>query len=287
MTRSIEHLTLALTAFAEHRTPARIAAAIKADGLDGLRRTYTSMPTSVRDQLADKAQALRDRGVGVLIAGDSDYPANLMAGIKPIAPVLFYSGNESLFHRAGVGMCGSRNVSEKGLEAAERCGFAVSRRQLTIVSGYAKGVDTATHLAALESGGSTVIVLAEGIDHFRVKREFKSVFSTDRTLVVSQFAPEQRWSVQNAMARNAIIFGLGEALIVIEAGEKGGTLAAGQGAMKLGRPVLVVDFGEETPAGNRMLLETGGTPVRTPGGLHDLLDGIRAGHSMKVETALF
>jgi DNA processing protein len=65
------------------------------------------------------------------------------------------------------------------------------------------------------------------------------------------------------MARNSIIFGLSRALVVIEAGERGGTLAAGHGALKMGRPVLVVDFGNDnTPAGNRILLDAGAEPVR-------------------------
>lgn len=267
-------LDLALGAFEALRTPARITAAIKQGGRQALEDVLEGLDHATRVDVANKARSMEDDGIGAVIFGDDDFPESLVHNGRPLMPIIFYKGNKDLLYADGVGMCGSRNVSAKGLEAAERCGIAVSSRNLTIVSGYAKGVDTATHLAALKTGGSTVIVLAEGMDYFRIKRDFAKDFDPERTLVLSQFAPSQTWQAHAAMARNSIIFGLSKALVVIEAGEKGGTLAAGEGAMKLGRPVLVVDFGDETPAGNRKLLGDGATPVRNPSSLHAILDGI-------------
>jgi DNA processing protein len=109
-----------------------------------------------------------------------------------------------------------------------------------------------------------VIVLAEGIDHFPIKRDFVSHFDPERVLVVSQFHPQQPWAAYGAIARNHLIFGLGKALVVIEAGEQGGTLAAGREALQRGRPVFVLDFGDETPIGNRILVEAGGRPITSP-----------------------
>ena len=271
ITRTID---LALGAFEALRTPARITAAIKQGGRKALEDALQGLDHATRVDVANKAQSMEADGIGAVIFGEDDFPESLVHNGRPLMPIIFYKGNKDLLYADGVGMCGSRNVSVKGLEAAERCGVAVSSRNLTIVSGYAKGVDTATHLAALKTGGSTVIVLAEGMDYFRVKRDFAKDFDPERTLVLSQFAPSQTWQAHAAMARNSIIFGLSKALVVIEAGEKGGTLAAGEGAMKLGRPVLVVDFGDETPAGNRKLLGDGATPVRTPSSLHAILDGL-------------
>ncbi|ARJ06491.1 hypothetical protein GCM10010988_17520 [Cnuibacter physcomitrellae] len=276
MTGTVE---LALGAFESLRTPARITAALKLDGHSGLSEAFERLDHATQVDVRHKAHEMEDDGIGAVIFGDDDFPQNLVVNGRPLMPIIFYRGNKDLFYAKGVGMCGSRNVSLKGLEAAERSGIAVSELGLTIVSGYAKGVDTATHLAALRSGGSTVIVLAEGIDFFRVKRDFKADFDPSRTLVLSQFAPSQTWQAHAAMARNAIIYGLSEALVVIEAGEKGGTLAAGEGAMKIGRPVLVADFGESTPAGNRKLLADGAEPIRTPAHLYDRLLALRANQS--------
>ena len=116
--------------------------------------------------------------------------------------MLFVWGNDDVLHSGGVGMCGSRNVSSAGLAAASICGGKVADRGLAVFSGYAKGVDTVSHLAALEADGRTAIVLAEGICKFKVKRAFQNVpLDAERPVVVSQFAPDQRWTVGGAMAR--------------------------------------------------------------------------------------
>lgn len=133
---------------------------------------------------------------------------------------------------------------------------------MSLVSGYARGVDMVTHVGALAEGGTTVIVLPEGIERFRVRHgEFAEVWDPSRAVVVSQFSPNQPWNAGAAMARNAVISGLSRALVVIEAGDTGGTLAAGLHALERGQPVLVLHLDGE-PAGNRILMGKGAIPVR-------------------------
>lgn len=227
-----------------------------------------------RDRLSRQAADLTERGVVAINADDPRYPDSLVVKGRPVAPTLFCLGDLSLLTAAGAGMCGSRKATELGLRAARACGEEVSLRHLVVVSGYAKGVDTQTHLAALERGGATVIVLAEGINRFRVKREFADSYDPRRVLVVSQFHPAQPWASYAAMARNHLIFGLGRALVVVEAGEKGGTLAAGRDALKRGRPVFVLNFGDQTPPGNRMLIDDGAQPVGSRRELGEALDAL-------------
>jgi DNA processing protein len=288
MTDNVHSISLALAAFEVYRTPGRITTELREKGRAGLERTLEALNEGSRAAVETKAVECAEKGLDVTMYGDQAFPQNLVVGKAVAAPILFFRGNKELFNRAGIGMCGSRAVSETGLNAARTCGFEVSRRGLVVVSGYAKGVDSETHLAALRSGGSTVIVLAEGFDHFRIKKEFAEHFDVERTLVVSQFAPTQPWGAYAAMARNAIIYGLGLALVVIEAGERGGTLAAGEGALKLGRPVFVLDFGDTTPAGNRKLLEAGSLPVKSPTELGARLDELRREDLVRVRPdALF
>lgn len=270
-----DSIQLALAAFATLRTPSRITAALRHHGISALEDEYESLTSEVRSDVDQKAFEMKREGTGAIFFSASDFPKRLMNKHRPIAPIIFYRGNKDLLYHDGVGMCGSRHVSARGLDAASRCGALATEKGMTVVSGYAAGVDTATHLAALRSGGSTVVVLAEGMDHFRVKRAFADDFDWDRIVVVSQFAPSQPWRAHAAMARNGIIFGLPKALLVVEAGEKGGTLAAGEGALKLGRTVIAVDFGDETPPGNRILIDKGAWAVSTPQQLRDSFESVR------------
>jgi DNA processing protein len=267
----------ALVAYERYRTPAKAAAALLHSGPTMLETELGFLDSAVQDVLRKQADDLTARGVLAISADDQRFPSTLKPKGRPVVPTLFCQGDLSLLTAAGAGMCGSRKATPLGLKAARACGEEVSARGLTVVSGYAKGVDTETHLAALDRGGTTVIVLAEGINHFRVKREFIKSFDPQRVLVVSQFHPAQAWASYGAMARNHVIFGLGRALVVIEAGEKGGTLAAGRDALKRGRPVFVLNFGEETPPGNRLLIDAGARAVSSRYDLGQALDAVDRG----------
>ena len=124
---------------------------------------------------------------------------------------------------------------------------------MVVVSGYAKGVDTEAHLSALTAGGSTVAVLAEGIADFRLKQSYGGLpdGALNRLLVISQFPPRQRWTAGAAMTRNQVIVGLGDAVVVVEAGAGGGTLRAGETALQTGKQLWVLGPPARTP------LETG------------------------------
>jgi DNA processing protein len=282
----LDSIERALLLVAGQGSSARVAALLESAGSSAADSERDRLDAAARDDIRRKSIVLLERGVRVTLFGDDDYPPNLILQGKPVAPLLFYMGNRALLSSSGIGMCGSRSATPLGLRAARACGLEVSRRGLAIVSGYAKGVDTATHLAALESGGSTVVVLAEGIDHFRVKREYRAAFDPERVLVVSQFAPTQPWRSYAAMERNRIIYGMGRALVVVEAGERGGTLAAGKGALRAGRPVFVLDFGGDTPPGNQELIAAGGVPIASATDLVEAI-GALASAGAASQAALF
>ena len=261
----------------------RDARVVVSGGAQALADHWASLTTAERDRVERLHEDLTHRGIGLLLATDERYPARLR-DLRSAPPYLFFRGDLTLLDKHGVGMCGSRNASERGLEAARLCGEELAHRSWHVISGYARGVDTETHIASLRAGAGTVIVLAEGILHFRRKRVFADVpFSDETVLVLSQFAPSQRWSAGAAMTRNGVIAALGAALIVVEAGERGGTLNAGEQALAMGRPVLALDFSAETPAGNRKLFEKGADAIRTRGELisqlHVLANGDGSGNA--------
>lgn len=213
-----------------------------------------------------------------VLVGDSDYPARLGA-LKSPPPVLMFAGNRSLLDTAMVGVCGARSATTQGLEAANRLGRSLAENGYTVVAGNALGIDAEVQGAALATGGKTIMVLPEGLLHFRPRlgtNASDADETTDRVLVLSQFPATQPWTVGGAMARNGLIAGLAIALVVIEANAQGGTLAAGEAALKIGRPVFAIQFAEATPPGNALLIEKGATSIRTSADLLAALDKLPA-----------
>ena len=191
---------------------------------------------------------------------DYRFPGRLVALLGKRAPDrLSVLGNINLIGQHAVSFCGARDASEKGIEAAALCARTAVRNHFVITSGNARGVDRATHREALECGGATILDLPEGMNHFRIAPELKDVWDWERVLVVSQFEPQTVWRSYHAMDRNKIIMALSCAMIVVEAGEKGGTRAAGEDALRLRIPLFAIDYGfDETIApGNRVLIEKG------------------------------
>jgi DNA processing protein len=211
-----------------------------------------------------KYRELQKDNIMLISIDDFHYPAKVKRRLGSSSPpLLFTKGNLNLINSISVGFCGSRRVSEKGLQVTLDCAQQISQAKINIVSGYAAGVDLATHRAAFENGGTTTIVLPEGIGHFRIRRDLKDCWDWSKVLVVSQFFPSVPWRVENAMKRNEVICTLSDALIVIEAGSRGGSVEAGRTALSKSVPVYAPVY-EGMPVeavGNRELLERGARPL--------------------------
>ena len=208
---------------------------------------------------------LEQRGVALLTLALPEYPVRLRQRLGDQTPPLLYAwGNLDLLQKRAVGFCGARAASAKGIAVAEDCARQIASWNWGVVSGGARGVDTATHRAALTTGGTTVIVLPEGILRYRLRRELKPLVSKERVLLISEFPPFVTWSVANAMQRNRTVCGLSEALIVIESGASGGTFEAGKLALRLKMPLFVADYAEPavSATGNAHLLARGARPLR-------------------------
>jgi DNA processing protein len=196
---------------------------------------------------------------------DEEFPEQLYEKLGDSAPVvLSFEGNIGLFRRPMVGFCGARNVSDQGLVAAEQIASSLAENRITVVSGNAKGVDTAAHGSALRAGGSTIYVLPEGILKGAPKKVNKTLHTNSNYLTISEFYPSDIWQARRAMRRNRTIGALSDIMIVIEAGETGGTLNAGFECLKMGTPLYVVDYKSpsDSARGNKILLSEGGIPLK-------------------------
>lgn len=197
--------------------------------------------------------------------GDECFPRGLKKlNVGNIPSVLFYQGNYALLQNKCVGFTGSRKVSDSGIRIADSSARQLSTDGISVVSGYAKGVDLTAHKAALQAGGSTIFVIVEGILKNKIKREVKELLSDENHLFISQFLPNLTWSASNAMKRNNTIVGVSDAMILIEAGMDGGTFNAGEQSIKNKKPLFVVEYGVSKPTaeGNKFFLQHGGMPLR-------------------------
>ena len=175
---------------------------------------------------------------------------------------LDFKGNPDLLMKPGIGFCGSRHASEASIAAVRDCAGQVVEKGYAVVSGNAAGIDAEAHTVALEMGGDTILVLPFGIRHFKIRRELKSVWDWQKALVISQFPENAGWAAWRAMERNNVIVALSHALIVMEAGEKGGTMAAGASALKSCVPLFVIDYTDNPHAvGNTTLIKQGGERI--------------------------
>lgn len=218
-----------------------------------------------KEEAAALARELEDGGIRLLIKHQEGYPLRLTEVLGESAPpVLFAIGNPSTLARDAVSFCGSRMSSELGLHVTRNIAGGLAQEKVNVVSGYAAGVDFTAHASALEAGGVTTIVLAEGIRHFRPKRDIADLIREENTLVLSEFLPTSKWAAHYAMQRNRTICGLSKAVVLIESGLDGGTFNAGETAQSLGLPLFVIDF--EVPplsaAGNGHFLAHGATGLR-------------------------
>jgi len=195
------------------------------------------------------------------------------------AQSLWTVGNVEVLRRPAVGICGSRDATDAGLKYAAEFGKIAAEAGFVVVSGYARGVDTAAHIGALEAGGSTIAVLPEGIQGFRIRRQLRNLVTENNLLAVSPFEPGAPWTTWNAMSRNKTIIDLAVALFVIEAGESGGTLEAGLECLRRGKPLCVLEYKSSStqPAGNKKLLAKAAIAIRTRRELKQLLTRLQSG----------
>ena len=179
-------------------------------------------------------------GLRAIAWSDPDYPAPL-AAIPDPPPLVWVRGAVEALQRPAVAIVGSRAATPYALEVSARLAAGLAGRGVAVVSGLARGVDSAAHRGAVASGGSTIAVLGCGADrvyppeHAALAHEIEG-----RGVVMSELAPGTPPLPRFFPRRNRIISGLARAVVVVEAGERSGSLITARAALDQGRDVMAV-----------------------------------------------
>jgi DNA processing protein len=198
-----------------------------------------------RQTLAARAKSALARaksaGIAVVTWGDSAYPAALSAIVDP-PPALWVRGDIATLSGPAVAIVGSRAGSPYGLTVAERLAADLAVRGIVIVSGLARGVDSAAHRGALAGPGATIGVLGSGADvvYPAEHRSLAADIEATGGAIVSELVPGTPPQQHFFPLRNRIISGLSRAVLIVEAGEKSGSLITARCALDQGREVLAV-----------------------------------------------
>jgi DNA processing protein len=214
---------------------------------------------------ADAALASIVDGTSVVSWFNPYYPALLNCTFDP-PPVLWTRGPLEILSHPAVAIVGSRRATTYALDVGYRLGGELAERGVVVVSGLARGVDSAAHRGCLDAGGATVAVLGSGLGRmYPIEHEKLAESIANTGVVASELACNAAPLPENFPLRNRIISGISLAVVVVEASEKSGSLITARYAMEQGRDVMAVPGSILTGRnrGSHSLLKDGAKVIET------------------------
>jgi DNA processing protein len=238
--------------------------------LESLRLRAETIESILKREFHEKAveelEKVRELGGDVLILDDGSYPY-LLREIADPPITLYVKGNwQECFDAPCIGVIGSRKCSTYGENASGMLSRDLAENGICVVSGLARGIDTAAHRGALRGRGKTIAVLGTGIDNVYPKENKKL---TEEILnsggaIVSQFPLETPPLKDNFPYRNRIISGLSYGVLLVEASERSGSLITARLAMEQNREVMAVpgNITSRNSFGTNYLIKSGAKLVQ-------------------------
>lgn len=180
----------------------------------------------------------RAQGFGITDVLDEEYPA-LLSEVREAPGVIYWQGS---LRPAEMGVCivGSRDATSSVLDETYKLAGLLAMRNVPVISGLARGIDTAAHQGAVDAHGRTIAVMGTGLERTYppANTQLRQRIQQGEGLVLTQFAPGANVAKWNFPMRNAVMSGYGAATLVMAAGEKSGTKHQAQAAVKHGRRVI-------------------------------------------------
>jgi DNA processing protein len=235
-----------------------------------------------REALAATRRAiarLDSLGAHVLPRADATYPAPFHKVVEP-PYLLFFAGDPGILAGSSIAIVGTRSPTAYGRDAGQRLSRDLALAGFTIVSGMARGVDTAAHLGALDAPGRTVGVLGHGIEQV-YPPENARLFERVRVggALITEFLPGETPKPGNFPRRNRLITALAEAVLVVEMGHRSGAQHTVNYALEQGREVMAVPgpIGSPASEGTNQLIKDGARMVTSAADVIEELRGVGGG----------
>jgi DNA processing protein len=179
--------------------------------------------------------------MNVILKEDTCFPIGVKE-LKDCPDMIFVKGNIELLNKFSIAIVGSRDCTDYGIDTAKYFSTELSKRDIVIVSGLARGIDTAAHKACIEAGGKTIAVLAGGLDNIYPKENIKlaNEIINSGGAIISEYFPDVPPLNILFPKRNRIVSAVSQGVLVIEAREKSGALITANFSKKLGRKIFCV-----------------------------------------------
>ena len=225
-----------------------------------------------RDDAEREIARVEKHGAKFLALGQGLYP-RLLAELEDAPPLLTAKGNLNLLDKVGTAIVGARNASAAACRFARGLAYDLGQNDLVVVSGLARGIDSAAHDGALETG--TIGIVAGGVDVFYPpENESRQKALYERGLVIAEMPPGTEPRARHFPYRNRIIAGISAGTVVVEAAPKSGSLITARLAAEAGREVMAVPGSPLDPRaqGCNQLIRDGATLIQNAA---DVVEAIR------------
>jgi DNA processing protein len=231
-----------------------------------------------KDRLQKELSCIRSRDIIIVTIDDDEYPENLKSIYDP--PLILYCRGKMVKCKKYLAVVGSRKCTSYGKVIARSISKLLAECGIGVISGLARGIDTEAHIGALEGGGFTCAVLGCGCDVV-YPPENKKVMAEimQRGLIISEYPPGTKPYSFNFPARNRIISGISDGVLVIEAGERSGALITTDFGLEQGKDIFAVPGSilSSLSRGTNMLIRDGAKIVTC---IEDILSEL----GLEVET---
>lgn len=205
-----------------------------------------------RDNLNKYIEYMQKNNIKLITKENEKYPQNLLNIYDPPV-VLYLKGNENILNEKSIAIIGSRNCSSYGTKVARSFAYNLSKKNINIISGLARGIDISAHIGTLQAKGKTIAVMGNGLDtvYPNENTNILNQIIEKEGAVISEYIIGTRPEKKNFPARNRIISGISEGVLIVEAHKKSGALITVDLALEQGKDIYTIPGNIDSPSSER------------------------------------